>query len=124
MPVDKTGRPFEVGVEWRGDLVTLEFLGELDLWGRDEAAAALAQAIAAAPRVIVVNLQGLSFMGSTGLRCLLEAKLLADAAGAHMAIVNGSGPPHRLLELTRVDQVIEMVDDPAQLDLQARAWPA
>jgi anti-sigma B factor antagonist len=118
MPIENAGRPFEVRVEWRGDAVSLEFLGELDLWGRDEAAAALAQAAAAAPHIIVVNLQGLSFMGSTGLRCLLEAKLLADAAGVRMAIVNGSGPAHRLLELTRLGEVIEMVDDPAQLDPQ------
>ena len=116
MPIENVGRPFEVHAEWRGDVVTLDFLGELDLWGSEKAAAALALAVAGAPRVMLVDLRGLSFMGSTGLRCLLEAKLLADAAGARMAIVNGSGPPHRLLELTRTDEVIEMVDDPARIN--------
>ena len=116
MPIKNEGRPFQVHVEWRDDVVTLEFLGELDLWGSDEAAKRLAQAVSAAPSLIVVNLHGLSFVGSTGLRCLLEAKLLADSARARMVIVNGSGAAHRLLELTRTDQLIEMVDDSAQLD--------
>ena len=104
MPIENGGRPFEVRVEWRGDVVTLEFLGELDLGVATKPRSGSARAAAAAPQLIVVNLQGLSFMGSTGLRCLLEAKLLADAAGARMAILNGSGPAHRLLELTRTER--------------------
>ncbi len=109
-------RPFEVHVARRDDAVVLEFLGRLDRWGRDDAAAALAEVISSAPRVIVVDLEGLSFMGSAGLRCLFDAKLLAEAAGGRMAILKGSGPAHRLLELTGMDDVMEMVDDPAQLD--------
>ena len=123
MPIENAGRPLEVRVEWRGDVVTLDFLGELDLWGRDEAATALAKAISAAPDLIVVNLEGLSFMGSTGLRCLLEAKLLADAAGVRIVIVNCSGAPRRLLELTGMDCVLETIDDSAQLDPPAVAAP-
>lgn len=114
MPIENE-RPFEVHVERRDDAVVLEFLGRLDRWGHDDAAAALAEVVSSAPRVIVVDLEGLSFMGATGLRCLFDAKLLAEAAGGRMAILNGSGPAHRLLELTGMDDVLEMVDDPAQL---------
>jgi anti-sigma B factor antagonist len=123
MPIESGGRPFEVRAERRDGAVILEFVGELDLTGHDEAAAALAEAVAAAPRAVVVNLERLSFMDSTGLRCLLEAKLLADAKGARMAIVNGAGPPLRLLELTRMDGVIEMVDDLTQFDPPAVSAP-
>ena len=51
-----------------------------------------------------------------GLRCLFEAKRLADAAGARLVIVSGSGPPHRVVELVGKDGGLEMVDDLTQLD--------
>ena len=119
MSIDNVGRPFAVRAERRDGTVVLGFLGELDLSGRDEAAATLADAVTDGARVVLVNLQGLSFMDSTGLHCLFEAKLLADAAGARIAIVNGSGACHRLLELAGMDSIIEMVNDPAQLDQPA-----
>jgi anti-anti-sigma factor len=105
------------------DVVVLDLLGALDLAAREEAAIALANVVSEAPRVIVVNLQGLSYMDSTGLHCLLRAKSLADAVGTRMAVLNGSGAPHRLLALTRMDDVIEVVDDLAQLDPPAVRSP-
>ena len=115
MPIESV-QPFEVRVERRDGAVVLEFVGEFDLATREDAATALANVISDAPRVIVVNLQGLSFIDSTGLHCLVRAKALADAVGTRLAILNGSGPAHRLLSLTRMDDLIEMVDDLAQLD--------
>ena len=115
MSIENVERPFGVRVSRHDGLVILEFLGELDVAGHDEAAAALADAVSFAPRLILVNLRGLSFMDSMGLRCLFEAQLLADAAGARMVIVSGSGPPHRVVELG-MDGGLEMVDDLTQLD--------
>ena len=109
-------QPFEVRVERLDDAVVLEFVGELDLTASEEAATALANAVCDIPRMIVVNLQGLSFMDSTGLHCLVRARALADAVGTRLAILNGSGPAHRLLSLTRIHDLIEMVDDLTQLD--------
>jgi anti-anti-sigma factor len=116
LPIENPGQPFEVRVNRHDGLVILEFLGELDASGHDEATAALADAVSLAPRLIMVNLRGLSFMDAMGLRCLFEAKLLADAAGARMVIVSGSGPPHRVVELMGTDGGLEMVDDLTQLD--------
>ena len=115
MPIESV-QPFEVRVERRDGAVVLEFAGELDLAVGEEAAAALADAGCDVPPLIVLNLQGLSFMDSTGLHCLERAKAQADAVGTRLAILNGSGPAHKLLSLTRMDDVIEMVDDLTQLD--------
>jgi anti-sigma B factor antagonist len=79
-------QPFEVRVERLEDAVVLEFVGELDLTAAEEAATALADAVCDIPRMIVVNLEGLSFMDSTGLHCLVRAKALADAVGTRLAI--------------------------------------
>ncbi len=112
----------EVRVAQRDGALVIAFLGELDLSAYDEAATALAAAVAAGPRAIVVDLQGLSFIDSAGLRCLVEAKLLADESGASMAIVNGSRP-HGLQELMDMDGVVEMLDDLALLDPPAAGAP-
>ena len=116
MPIENVGQPFEVRESRHDDVVILEFLGELDASGHDEASAALADAVSFAPRLIMVNLRGLSFLDAMGLRCLFEAKLLADAAKARMVIVSGCGPPHRVVELMGTDGGLEMVDDLTQLD--------
>jgi hypothetical protein len=36
--------------------------------------------------------------------------------GSHIAILNGAGAPHQLLEITRMSDVIEMADDLNHLD--------
>jgi hypothetical protein len=46
----------------------------------------------------------------------VRVERLDDAVGTRLAILNGSGPAHRLLSLTGMDDLIEMVDDLTQLD--------
>jgi anti-sigma B factor antagonist len=91
-------------------LVVVELHGQLDVAACDEAARAIEEAIASAPGGVVVDLEGLSFMDSTGVRCLFKAKTLADEAGIRLAVLNGSGPAHRVLALIRIADGIEMVD--------------
>lgn len=112
----QSGPSFGVDLERRDGVVRVVFRGELDMAVREEAARGLAQAISAGSDVIMVDLQSLSFMGSTGIHCLMDAKAQADAAGTRLAILNGSGAPHRVLTLSGLDQFIELIDDPRQLD--------
>ena len=116
MSVETQGHRFRARVEGRGRVVVLELLGELDIAAREEADRALEAAIASASVAVVVNLQGLTFMDSTGVRCIFKAKTLADAAGIRLAVLNGSGPGHRVLALIRMDDVIEIVDSLDQLE--------
>jgi anti-anti-sigma regulatory factor len=44
----------------------------------------------------VVDLQHLSFMDSSGIRCLIRAKSVADTLGEQIATLNGSGPARRV----------------------------
>lgn len=76
--------------------------------------------IESAPGAVLVDLRGPAFMESTGLHCLLEATAHADTAAVRIAVMNGSGPAHRLLTLARGDAV-ETVDDASQLDPPATA---
>jgi anti-sigma B factor antagonist len=116
VPVENHGLRFGALVERRGRLVVLGLLGELDIAAREEASRAFEETIKSAPGGVLVNVEGLSFMDLTGVHCFLEAKTLADAAGTRLAVLHGSGPAHRVLALTRIDEVIEMVDDLGNLD--------
>jgi anti-sigma B factor antagonist len=118
LSVETQGHRFRARVEGRGRVVVLELLGELDIAAREEADRALEAAIASASGAVVVNLQGLTFMDSTGVRCIFQAKTLADAAGIRLAVLTGSGPAHRTLALIRMDDVLEIVDGLDQLDAQ------
>jgi anti-sigma B factor antagonist len=110
LPVENEGHRFRARLKRRGGLVVIELLGELDVAAYDEVARALEEAIASASGGVVVDLEGLSFMDSTGVQCLFKAKPLADAAGIRLAVLNGSGPAHRVLALIRIQDGIEMVD--------------
>lgn len=107
---------FGVRVERRGATVVVAFRGDLDVAAADAAAEALRQALSGEPSSVLVDLQSLQFMDSTGFHCLMGAKRLADESGRRLAVLNGSGPAHRVLSLTGADAVIEMVDSVDQLN--------
>ena len=108
---DMAGRPFEADLDVRDGTVVVAFRGEFDMAAKEPAAAALAAAVSADPKSIVVDLRGLSFMDSTGVNCLIRAKSMAEPLGRRIALLNGSGQPHQVLELTRLVEVFEMVEE-------------
>jgi anti-sigma B factor antagonist len=65
--------------------------------------------------VLVVDLRGLTFMDSTGLHELFEARRRASAEGRRLVLVKGSEPIDRVLEIVRADSVVETVVDPADV---------
>jgi anti-sigma B factor antagonist len=69
------------GVESRDGAVVVSLAGELDLYNAEEIRAALAEAIATAPRCVVVDMAEVEFVDSTALGVLVEARsqLGADA---------------------------------------------
>ena len=66
-------------------------------------------------RHIVLDLRGLTFMDSTGLHALLEQSEYARVNRHNLAVVRGTDAIQRLLELTKVDEVLVLVDDPDDL---------
>ena len=96
------------------DVVTLTLTGEFDLASEKAFTATMTVIEATNPRQIVVNVQELAFMDATGAKGLLEAH--RRAAGAHsFAVLNGSGPAHRLIQLVGLDELLLMVDRPSEL---------
>jgi len=69
--------------------------GELDISTYEDALAQLAAAERSAPELLVVDLAGLRFVDSTGVRLVLSADERAREAGRRLALRLGGGPARR-----------------------------
>ena len=107
---DADGRPLRAAVSREGETVTVRFGGELDMAAADAAAAVLREVEQTAPRAIVVDLQDLTFMDSSGVRLLVQAYGRSEGAGYAFAVRDGSGPARRVLRLVQLDGVLPMID--------------
>ncbi len=86
------------------------FAGELDLEEAGAAEAALATAHERGSRGVVADLREVTFLGSTGVRVLLEAQTRCEGAGRSMRVVQGDGPARRLIALLGLDDRMDLVD--------------
>jgi anti-sigma B factor antagonist len=77
-------------------------------------AARLAEAEADGRAELEIDLRGLSFMDSSGLAELFAANRRARERGHHLVIVKDHGPIERVLNLARVEDVIDVVETPAK----------
>jgi anti-sigma B factor antagonist len=62
------------------------------------------------PSELVIDLSGLNFIDSTGLRLLLETNDRARTHGMKLRFLRGSEPVTRLLSLTGVDERLPFLD--------------
>ena len=60
---------------------------------------------------LVLDLRRLSFMDSTGIRLILQAREHARMHGAGFVVVRGPENVMRVLELVGLDEQVEIVDD-------------
>ena len=104
-----------IDVRREKDRVILALRGELDL-----ANAALLQGeldgaeIAPAP-IVVLDLQQLKFIDSTGLRVLLTAHERARERGQEFAVTRGSEQVQRLLGITGVNEHLRVIASPDEM---------
>jgi anti-sigma B factor antagonist len=74
------------GVESRDGTMVVSLAGELDLYNAEEVRSALLEACAAEPEVLVVDLGEVTFIDSTALGVLIEARSrMADRKGFRLA---------------------------------------
>jgi anti-sigma B factor antagonist len=92
---------FRVDRDFRDGTFTVMPVGELDI-----ATAPLLDAHLHGPewwaaKRVVLDLRGLTFMDSSGVRCLLRAEAASRADSNRLALIPGSAQIQRLLELTQ-----------------------
>ncbi|HEV8421410.1 MAG TPA: STAS domain-containing protein [Actinomycetota bacterium] len=86
--------------------------GELDISEVEQVQKALAAAEAKQPRVLVIDLRGLEFMDSSGIRLVVEADLRARQEDRRLLLIRGPDPVHRVFTIALLDRRLEFVDEP------------
>jgi anti-anti-sigma factor len=115
-----TGRVMWGRIEHAEGVVVLALAGEFDLAAADDFASVLAELEAGEPPAIVIDPRRLDYMDSTGISGLLAAA--RRAAGARLfAVMRGTGPAYRALELAGIDERLLMLDDLSELPLRPDA---
>lgn len=99
---------FGVAVDRHGDTLVARPSGELDLSTVPLLAGRLREHDGFDR--LVLDLRSLGFMDSSGLRLLVSETDRAQTEGYELAIVHGSPEVDRLLELTRMDRRLPIVD--------------
>lgn len=97
--VDRFGF-LDVRDQRQGDRHVIALAGEFDLNGVGRVNQELRRAEATDARQIVLDLTGLAFMDSSGIRLILEAQERSRAAGNRLVLTCGPGPVRRLFDLT------------------------
>jgi anti-sigma B factor antagonist len=95
-----------VASEREGDMHTIALAGELDVAAAGRVQHELERVEATDALSIVVDLSGLTFMDSTGVRLLMEAQARARADYDRLLVLRGPAPVQRVFELCGVDDLL------------------
>lgn len=89
-----------------GSSVSVTVRGEIDLHSAPELRETLARAVEEQAQLVVVHLDEVSFLDSTGLGILVGAWKAQRAAGGELVLVCSRPEPLKLLRLTGLDRVL------------------
>ena len=103
----------ETSLAGRGAVIALN--GELDLAGAAALEHELARVESEYDGAVVLDLRGVGFMDSSGLRMIALAAQRAQSLGRRLALVPGSEQVMRVFEITRMHERLDFVEDPQEL---------
>jgi anti-anti-sigma factor len=96
----------EIGPERETCLVRLR--GELDLESSPLLQSELHRLLSTDLSAVILDLAGLEFIDSTGLRCLLIAARRSQANGDHLRVLPPSGHVERIMALSGVGEALRI----------------
>ena len=94
-----------------GDQVRIAVEGELDLSSALTFDEEVRRAEEREPRILVIDLSGLRFLDSTGLRLIMSAHSRAKKRGHRLAIVEGTQAVQRIFRLAGVNRRLDIVSE-------------
>lgn len=96
--------------EREADVHVVALSGELDLATADGVEAELERVEASDAASIVLDLSGLTFMDSTGVRLLIQAYARSRADADRLTLLRGPAAVQRVMELSGVDALLPFAD--------------
>ena len=110
----------DLEVHRRGDAVLVSATGEFDISSAPAVRRCIADLVRQPDiRRLFIDLRGLSFMDSIGIRLLLEVADGSRHDGYEFAVVKGRPVVHRVIEMTGVDERLPLVASPEELGFRA-----
>lgn len=107
-------RDFQIAVQTSSARAHVAVHGELDLAHHVELNAVLEKLALENLAHVLLDLRGVTFMDSSGLRTVLAADSRAKDGGHAFAVVRGPRALQRVFVLTGMNEKLVMVDDPAE----------
>ena len=84
--------------------------GEFDIAAAGDASRALQELLSRDLDALTIDLSGLEFMDSTGVKFLVEGRETALARGVKLLLVHGGDPVERVLTVSGITALFEDVD--------------
>ena len=105
--------PFSIVFEQEGAVRIARLCGEFDLACVDRFREEMTDAVEVARGgTLLVDLRGLTFMDSTGIRLMLELRAESERDGFELSVINGNDAVRRVLQVSGVDGVLPFRDAP------------
>ena len=102
--------PFRIDVEPARDSVRVAPVGELDIATVDKLRAEAERLRESGFGKLVLDLRGVRFLDSTGLRLVLELDQAARAASQELLLIRGSAVVQRIFEVTQVSDRLQFIE--------------
>ena len=115
--------PLTTSVLYDDGIALVSLAGELDLTVGPLLDAAVSQVLDDGLRCVLLDLDALRFCDSSGLSALLRASRRVREAGGTCVVAAARGPVQRLLELTSMEQTLQLSQEvqPALVRLRQRS---
>ncbi|MBK5334119.1 MAG: STAS domain-containing protein [Ilumatobacteraceae bacterium] len=112
-PVRQTLSTCTVDVEMWPSTVVVSVVGELDMADADQVGKILIDAVDAEKPIVRLELGGLRFADSSAIKAILVGAQAAEERGVTYELVNPHDRVRRLLEVTGLANVLNLVDEAA-----------
>ena len=105
---------FAITSSRHGAAAIIELRGELDLAVETRLSDELCRVLAGDPRLVIIDLRGVSFMDARGIHTLISARIRCEEQGRRLLLIRGTRFVQRLLAICHQQLACEFVDSPAQ----------
>jgi anti-sigma B factor antagonist len=100
----------EMGSERDGDVHAIDLRGELDLRNADDVERELTRVEATDVRSIILDLSGLTFVDSTGIRLVLQAQQRSQRDGNRLVLLRAPANVQRVFAMTGIEDMLAFAD--------------
>ena len=106
----KLHKALKIDVKWAGQAAIVKLCGSAGMGEAEKLRQKLEEIVLKKPRVIVLDLGEIDFIGSAGLGAIVTGYLKSRHHGGQIRLVNPSQTVRELLETTRLTRLFEVFD--------------